>query len=247
MKECSKSIPRRLSDSNFIRRYFVGDGLDIGGKPDPLKLYAEFFPLMRSVRTWDWEDGDAQFMKGVPDGSFDFVHSSHCLEHLHDPKQGLRNWLRVLKPGGHIIVTIPDEDLYEQGVYPSTYNPDHKRTFTLFKEKSWSPCSVNVLELVTALGPEAEVLKVERLHGTHRYTLPRFDQTMTPVGESAIEFIIRKRTKEELLFGGAPARRHDVNDRELRLHLNQYRGDQKILRAANPTNPPFLNDGPVEG
>ena len=93
MKECSKSIQRRLADSNFLRRYFVGKGIDIGGKPDPLCLYKEFFPLMNEVKTWDWEDGDAQFMKGVADGVFDFVHSSHCLEHLVDPAEGMRNWL----------------------------------------------------------------------------------------------------------------------------------------------------------
>jgi len=247
MKECSKSLPRRLADSNFVRKYFVGDGIDVGGKPDPLKLYTEFFPLLRSVRTWDWEDGDAQFMAGVPDASVDFIHSSHCLEHLNDPAEGLRNWLRVLRPGGHIIVTIPDEDMYEQGTFPSTYNRDHKQTFTLHKDKSWSPCSVNVLGLLCSLGPEAEVLKVERLHGTHRFTLPRFDQTMTPVGESAIEFVMRKRTPEEVVFGGVPARRQAVEDREIRLHLNQYRDDQKTLRAANPAHPPFQNDSAIDG
>ena len=82
MKECSKSIPRRLSQPNFINRYFVGDGLDIGGRPDPLVLYRELFRGIRSVRTWDLADGDAQFLRGVPDGAYDFVHSSHCLEHL---------------------------------------------------------------------------------------------------------------------------------------------------------------------
>ena len=95
MKELSKSISRRLGDSNFVRRYFVGQGVDIGGKPDPLALYSEFFPLLKNVRVWDLEDGDAQFMAGVPDNSLDFVHSSHCLEHLNDPTEGLRNWLRI--------------------------------------------------------------------------------------------------------------------------------------------------------
>jgi hypothetical protein len=70
---------------------------------------------------------------------------------------------------------------------------------------------------------------------------------MTPVGESAIEFIIRKRTPEELAFGGTPTRRHAVDDREMRLHLNQYRDDQKTLRAANPANPPFCNDAAIDG
>lgn len=111
MRECSKSMSRRLNDSNFIRKYFVGKGVDVGGKPDPLVLYKELFPLMESVRTWDREDGDAEFMEGVADGTFDFLFASHCLEHLHDPRVGLRNWLRVVKPGGHLIVDVPEEDL----------------------------------------------------------------------------------------------------------------------------------------
>jgi SAM-dependent methyltransferase len=245
MKECSKSIPRRLADSNFIRFYFVGDGLDIGGKPDPLLLYKEFFPLMKSVKTWDLEDGDAQFMEGVPDGSVDFVHSSHCLEHLNDPAEGLRNWLRVLRPGGHIIVTIPDEDMYEQGTFPSTFNRDHKNTFTIHKDKSWSSRSVNVFDLLTHLGAEAEILKIEKLFATHRFLLPRYDQTKTPVGESAIEFIIRKRTADEVAYGGVAARTCPVENREIRLHLNQYTDDQKTLRAANRDHSPFQNDAPI--
>ena len=69
-----------------------GEGLDIGGKPDPLSLYVPFFPGLASVRVWDWEDGDAQFLEGLAPESLDFVHSSHCLEHLVDPRQGLKAW-----------------------------------------------------------------------------------------------------------------------------------------------------------
>lgn len=92
---------------------------------------------MSEVRTWDWEDGDAQFLASVSDGEFDFVHSSHCLEHLVDPRKGLRNRLRVGRPGGYLVVTVPDEDLYEQGIFPSTFNQDHKWTFTIWKARSW--------------------------------------------------------------------------------------------------------------
>ena len=152
MKECSKSIQRRLADSNFMRRYFVGNGLDIGGKPDPLSLYRELFPLMGHVKTWDREDGDAQFLNGLADGSLDFVHSSHCLEHLADPAEGLRNWMRVVREGGHLVITVPDEDLYEQGSFPSTFNLDHKWTFTIFKTRSWSDRSINLLDLVRRWG-----------------------------------------------------------------------------------------------
>ena len=37
MKECSKSVMRRMREPNFTNRYFVGSGLDVGGGPDPLR------------------------------------------------------------------------------------------------------------------------------------------------------------------------------------------------------------------
>jgi len=241
MKECSKSILRRLYSPSYTTRYFRGRGVDIGGAPDPLALYHSLFPLIEDVRTWDREDGDAQFMNGVPDNYFDFVHSSHCLEHLCDALEGLRNWVRILKPGGHMIVTVPDEDLYEQGKFPSTFNRDHRRTFTIYKAKSWSNNSVNLLELLQSLGPECQVVKIELIDAGYRYELPRFDQTLTPVSESAIEFIVRKRLPEEVdSLGRMPGAVQP--SAKSRIHLNQYRDDQKTLRTANVTHPPFRND-----
>ena len=67
MNELSKSVPRRLSNPGYVGAYFVGDGIDIGGAPDPLAQYLEQFPLIRSVRTWDVREGDAQHMAGVAD------------------------------------------------------------------------------------------------------------------------------------------------------------------------------------
>lgn len=242
MKECSKSIPRRLSDSNFLRKYFVGHGVDIGGKPDPLALYAELFVGIKSLRTWDWEDGDAQFMQGVADGTFDFVHSSHCLEHLVDPIAGLRTWMRVIKAGGHLVITVPDEDLYEQGTFPSTFNRDHKWTFTTFKPRSWSQRSLNVVDLVRELGEQAELLRLEQLNSTYRFDLPRYDQTQTPIAECGIEFIIRKRPAAEVAAGGRWQRDRTQPGRELRIHLNQHQDDIQTLKRGNVDRPPFTND-----
>ncbi len=244
MKECSKSIARRLADSRFVRKYLRGKGVDIGGKPDPLILYREFFPLMESVKTWDLEDGDAQKMAGVADETYDFVFSSHCLEHMYDPLEALQNWMRILKPDGYIIFAIPEEDLYEQGIFPSSFNRDHKNTFTMFKEASWSEKSINVLELVSKLGPTAAIEKIELLDETYRYDLPRLDQTLTPVGESGIEVIIRKRTAEEV-DAKARIRSQAQPEPEMRLHFNQYRDDQKTLRSANADQPPFTNESEI--
>ncbi|HWT28289.1 MAG TPA: class I SAM-dependent methyltransferase [Methylophilaceae bacterium] len=198
MYEASKALMRRLHDIRFATRYFVGNGIDIGCGPDPVSQYQEQFPLMRSCRSWDMPDGDAQLLASVADEAFDFVHSSHCLEHMRDPREALQHWLRVLKPGGHLIVTVPDEDLYEQGIFPSTNNSDHKWTFTIAKQASWSGRSVNLCTLLSEFAVVAQVIKIELLDASFRYGLQRMDQTMTPVGECAIEFILRKWPAAEL-------------------------------------------------
>jgi SAM-dependent methyltransferase len=245
MKECSKSVTRRLSDSNFIRKYFSGKGIDIGGKPDPLSLYKEFFPLMEEVKTWDWEDGDAQFLIGLDNCSLNFVHSSHCLEHLVDPFEGLRNWFRVLKENGHLIITVPDEDMYEQGIFPSTFNRDHKWTFTISKNHSWSERSLNLIDLFKDLGPSAELIKIEKLSSTYRFSLPRFDQTLTPVGECGVEIIIRKRQQDETLAGGRMQKVSVQPEKEVRWHLNQYRDDMRSMKESNFGRQPFTNDSEI--
>ena len=160
MQETSKAVIRRLSDSRFVSRYFVGHGIDIGCGDDSLLKYRQQFPLITDVKSWDLPDGDAQYMQTVQDNTFDFVHSSHCLEHVYDPYEAFRNWIRICKPGGHIVTTIPDEDLYEQGQWPSTYNGDHKTSWTIAKTESWSPVSNSVMAFLFSFADQVEVLKV---------------------------------------------------------------------------------------
>lgn len=188
----------KLKDSRYATRYIVGHGIDIGAGPDSLAQYFEFFPLMKSCRSWDMPDGDAQFMATIQDNTLDFVHSSHCLEHMNDARVALENWLRILKPGGHLICIVPDEDLYEQGVFPSTYTKGHRHTFTIFKKTSWSNYSINITEMLSNLKHSVQIKKIELLDATYRYSFnrtfkqERYDQTTTPIGECAIEFVIRK-------------------------------------------------------
>lgn len=202
MKETSKSIARRMRRPEFATRWFVGQGLDIGGAADPLSLYAEMFPRVTGCRVWDITDGDLQHLTGLADNAFDFVHACFVLQKLADPREALRHWLRVLKPGGHMVVLVPDEDMYEQGYWPSRHNPEHRWTFTPHKVKSWSPVSLNLLDLIPSLGVQAELRGLEVLEASFRHRLPRFDQTLTPVGEAALEFVIRKRPQAEAVAGG---------------------------------------------
>jgi len=197
LQETSKSLIRRSYDKRFATRWLIGDGIDIGAGQDTIGNYAPLFPLIRSVRAWDIPDGDAMLMADVPDASFDFVHSSHCLEHLVDPTVALKHWVRICKPGGHLLILVPDEDLYEQGVWPSTFNTDHKWTFTIGKAKSWSPRSINVTSLLQEVWQDVAILKIELLDTGFFYGAQRFDQTLTLVGECAIEIVLRKLTSND--------------------------------------------------
>lgn len=191
--ETSKQALRRSADRRYANRWFKGHGIDIGSGTDSLAALTSFFPLMESVRSWDTPDGDAMLMREVADNSFDFVHSSHCLEHLHNPVIGLRNWIRICKEDGYLIITVPDEDLYEQGVWPSAYNSDHKWTFTISKRASWSSVCISLTELLGLFENSIEIIKIELLDAGYQYGAPRFDQTRGAFAESAIEVVLKKK------------------------------------------------------
>jgi SAM-dependent methyltransferase len=119
-----------------------GKGIDIGSGADP---------VLPGVRQFDREHGDANAISRHVAEQFDFVFSAHCLEHMHDPREAILEWWKLVRPGGHLFFIVPDEDLYEQGMWPSLFNPDHKATFTSTKRTSWSQVSVNVMDLVASL------------------------------------------------------------------------------------------------
>lgn len=194
MRETEKAIRRRIYDPSFQQRYFVGHGIDIGSGDTPLSSFRQHFERMESVREWDVGDGDAQVLASLPDAQFDFVHSSHCLEHMVDPKEALQNWIRVLKPGGYLVVTVPDEDLYEHSVWPSRFNSDHKWSFTICKRPSISDHSLNVVDLLHELAEQMDCERLQQLREHYREDAGvHVDQTLGEA-ECAIEWVWRKRT-----------------------------------------------------
>lgn len=149
MREASKSKKIWKADGIELK-ILQGKGIDIGPADDPI------FP---DVKCFDMEDGDANIITQYVKDQYDYVFASHCLEHMHNPHEALQEWWKLVKVGGHIFFAIPDEDLYEQGVFPSRFNPDHKATFTISKTKSWSPLSVNVLDLAHSL-PGGQLINI---------------------------------------------------------------------------------------
>jgi SAM-dependent methyltransferase len=150
MDEASKT--RRLWTDREIG-ILQGKGIDIGCGKDP---------VLPGVRPFEVEHGDANVITRYVKETFDFVFSAHCLEHMHDARSALLEWWQLVRPGGHLFLIVPDEDLYEQGIWPSVFNSDHKSTFTLARRPSWSRVSVNVLDLV-ALLPDGDLVDA-RLH-----------------------------------------------------------------------------------
>ena len=56
----------------------------------------------------------------IADHTYDFILSSHNLEHFANPVKALQEWKRVTRPGGGLILVLPD--------YSKTF--DHRRTPT---------------------------------------------------------------------------------------------------------------------
>lgn len=167
MNEASKT--KRIW-TEFELGLLQGEGIDIGCGPDPV------FP---GVTPFDLQQGDANRITKYVHRQFDFVFSSHCLEHMADPRSAIQEWWRLVKPGGVLFVIVPDEDLYEQGVFPSRFNPDHKATFTIAKRSSWSPVSHNLLDLAREL-PGAELLRIELHDRNYDRSLARFGPLRPP-------------------------------------------------------------------
>ena len=188
MDEQSKSAARRKKDWRYSNRWLVGRGLDVGCGPDPLKK--EDWPNVSEVVPYDKSNGniDGRFLPEIKDEEFDFVHSSHSLEHMTDVRTTLSNWLRVIKPGGFIVCTIPEEFLYERGRWPSPFNEDHKFSFTL-RAIPIIPTSLNIAHMLWKLPVDVELISL-LTEGWNPAKMSQ-DQTLSEA-ECAIEFVVRK-------------------------------------------------------
>ncbi len=67
------------------------------------------------VRNVTFQTGDA-YALDFPDASFDVVHAHQVLQHLADPVAALREFRRVLKPGG--VLAVRDADYGTPAWYP---------------------------------------------------------------------------------------------------------------------------------
>ncbi len=125
-------------ESNKIRfevlPYLAKGGLDIGCGPN--KVWPHLIGIDSGKDTQlfgvrmkpDMVVPDATRLGIFASESMEAVYSSHTLEHLEDWQAALREWWRLVKPGGHLVLYLPHRDLYPQIGQPGA-NPDHKHDF----------------------------------------------------------------------------------------------------------------------
>lgn len=122
-------------------------GIDFGGGAGPITtdstvvdfLDKDIFGRPVKYRTLDKIDFQA-----------DFIFSSHTLEHIQDLEPIFKEFVRILKPGGDLILNLPSYTCIRWNVGVHTHNQfnDHKWTFTLAgttdESKLPSPLAIDV-------------------------------------------------------------------------------------------------------
>lgn len=160
MKESSKTS--KILGDRYFEKYLKGNILDIGSGNDPVCTEAKCFDL---------NDGDANKIdEYFGKRSFDCVYSSHCLEHMFDPYNCIKKWFSLVKENGYLIIVIPDGELYEQNIFPSIFNKDHKKIFYDQIKEGSSHNIISIKKLISSLN-NASVVKYELHDHNYDYNL----------------------------------------------------------------------------
>jgi len=111
-----------------LKRFCVGNGVDLGFGGDP--IVPQSITIDIAPETKPNLLGDASDLYWFRNSSLDYVYSSHLLEDFEDTKFILKEWLRVIKPGGYLVLFCPDEKIYLKHCTRTgqAYNQDHKIT-----------------------------------------------------------------------------------------------------------------------
>lgn len=133
----SESAPKGFESAKIkyeVLPYLARGGLDIGCGP------AKVWPHLIGL-----DSGKESELFGIPmrpdvfirdaaslgifaSGSADAVFSSHVLEHIQDWQATLREWWRLVKVGGYLVLYLPHADLYPR-IGQKGASVDHKHDF----------------------------------------------------------------------------------------------------------------------
>lgn len=107
----------------FAREVCKGNGLDIGcGKKE--WSFPDAVMVDPKITTFH----STHLPEGPDPAGWDYIFSSHCLEHLDDWVGALDHWYECLKRGGVLFLYLPDYD--SQNYWRPWNNRKHKSAFT---------------------------------------------------------------------------------------------------------------------
>ncbi|HZY94839.1 MAG TPA: class I SAM-dependent methyltransferase [Candidatus Bathyarchaeia archaeon] len=127
-----ESVFRRY-EMNEVIQYTAGTGVDIGCGLN--KIHAAAIGIDKKLSSSDFGypfgaqvRADGSNLSWFSSKSLDYVFSSHCLEHFHDAAGVLGEWIRVIRPGGYLVLIMPHKQRYPNVGTPGA-NTDHKHDY----------------------------------------------------------------------------------------------------------------------
>jgi SAM-dependent methyltransferase len=113
VKFMDQELPEWVAQGNhaqyiipFAKQICTGVGLDIGGNNPKWS-----FPGAKIVDpAYDPKYDAFNLPFNSQKGKWDYVFSSHCLEHIKDWKDALKIWTASIKPGGVLFLYLPHPD-----------------------------------------------------------------------------------------------------------------------------------------
>ncbi|MFN2426920.1 MAG: class I SAM-dependent methyltransferase, partial [Candidatus Binatia bacterium] len=91
------------------------DGWDVAG------VEQSGTPIMEMRRSLQLDVGTTEELDSRPDASFDVVTMWHVFEHMVDPRAMLRRSFRLLRPGGVLVVEVPNFGSWQARLGPATW------------------------------------------------------------------------------------------------------------------------------
>lgn len=121
----------RFLDIGCSLGYAVEAGVKLGWDAHGVDLSSQAVEICRDRGlNCQWVAGETL---PYPDGYFDLVTAWHVIEHVPDVATTLREWSRVLKPGGVLVMETPDASCLKLklrgGGFRNFWCPDHVYTF----------------------------------------------------------------------------------------------------------------------
>ena len=268
------NTPKRQRAARWLR----GSGIEIGALDTPLsvplgvsvryvdrvpteRLHEQYRELTDAVFVPVSIVGDAQDLSALADSSVDFVIANHLLEHLENPIGGLREMLRVIRPGGVLYLALPDPRVtfdVDRELTPVEHVVDEFRNGTGHTREAhfteWVQNAEKHVEWMQKAGVKTGPERVQELldldysihfHVWRPDTFLEFIVTATReagLEMEILEFIPRQGGDDEYIFvflkGIAPVDSHvppppeELQAEELRREVAKLRGEVDRLQGA---------------